>query len=43
VAFISLVLVLVYYNLGLTYNYQAPWDGADWTYESVWKEIKRLF
>lgn len=42
-AFISLVLVLVYYNLGLTYHYQAPWDGADWTYESVWKEIKRLF
>lgn len=41
--FSGLYLLLVYYNLGLTYQYQAPWDGPGWTYESVWVEIKKLF
>ncbi len=43
VVFIALCLLLIYYNLGLTYHYQAPWDGPNWTYDSVWNEIKRLF
>ncbi len=42
-AFLALCLLLIYYNLGLTYHYQAPWDGPNWTYDSVWNEIKRLF
>lgn len=43
VAFFALCVLLVYYNLGLTYHYQAPWDGPNWTYDSVWNEVKRLF
>lgn len=43
VAFIAFCLFLIYYNLGLTYNYQAPWDGPNWTYDSVWNEVKKLF
>lgn len=42
-AFLALCFLLIYYNLGLTYHYQAPWDGANWTYESVWREVKRLY
>lgn len=40
----GLSAVFVYYNLGLTYHYvvSAPWDGPDWTYDSVWREIRRL-
>jgi hypothetical protein len=41
--FALLCVLLIYYNLGLTYHYRAPWDGENWTYESVWNEIKRLF
>lgn len=34
----------IYINLEFTYHYlvSAPWDGANWTYESVWKEFRRL-
>jgi len=41
--FVLICILLIYYNLGLTYNYRAPWDGENWTYDSVWNEIKRLF
>lgn len=42
VLFGALCVVLVYYSMGLTYNYRAPWDGPDWTYEKVAVEIERL-
>lgn len=41
--FVALCALLCYYSLGLTYNYRAPWDGADWTYERVWQEVDKLF
>lgn len=41
--FVVLCVLLCYYNLGLTYNYQAPWDGPEWTYERVWQEVKQIF
>ena len=40
---IPLYVVLCYYSVGLTYEYEPPWDGSNWTYQSVWKEIKELF
>ena len=45
IALVVLIGLCVYYNLGLTYHYMvsAPWDGQNWTYDSVWKEIDRLF
>lgn len=42
----SLILfmaLLCYYNLGLTYAYNAPWDGESWTYQSVITEVKKIF
>jgi hypothetical protein len=39
----TLCVVLIYYSMGLTYNYRAPWDGPDWTYEKVAGEVARLF
>ncbi|RXK61852.1 hypothetical protein ESA94_02215 [Lacibacter luteus] len=41
--FLFTVMIFAYYNLGLTYNYSPPWDGPNWTYESVWLEIRKLF
>lgn len=38
-----LIIVLCYYNLGLTHVYTPPWDGPNWTYESWWNEVKRIF
>lgn len=43
VFFILLYGLCVYYSMGLTYNYSPPWDGPDWTYQSVLREIHRLF
>jgi hypothetical protein len=40
---VGICLLLIYYNLGLTYHYAPPWDGPNWTYDSVWNEIKKLF
>ena len=39
-----LLLFLMYYNLGLTYQYidSAPWDGPNWGYEQVGKVVKKL-
>jgi hypothetical protein len=39
-----LLLLLMYYNVGLTYQYidSAPWDGPNWGYEQVWKVVKKL-
>lgn len=37
-----LCVLLIYYNMGLTYNYRAPWDGPNWTYEKVAEEIDLL-
>ena len=37
------VILMVFYNLGLTYHYAPAWDGPDWTYKSVGNEIKRLW
>jgi hypothetical protein len=42
--FWATVLVLMcYYNIGLTYAYSPPWDGEGWTYESLGKELSKLF
>lgn len=35
--------VFIYYSLGMTYLYQAPWDGGNWTYDSVLDQVKKLF
>ena len=43
VLFLILFVLCCYYNLGLTYAYNAPWDGPNWTYDSLWLEIKKLF
>lgn len=40
---LTLVILMIYYNLGLTFAYNAPWDGESWTYQSVWLEIKKIF
>ncbi len=37
------VVILCYYNIGLTHAYIPPWDGPNWTYESWWNEVKKLF
>lgn len=41
--FVLIYALLIYYNLGLTYHYQPPWDGESWTYNSVWREVVRIF
>ncbi|MBK8818655.1 MAG: hypothetical protein IPN49_06020 [Saprospiraceae bacterium] len=43
IALTSLIILLCYYNLGLTYAYRPPWDGAGWTYESWWSVVRNLF
>ncbi|MEJ8819251.1 hypothetical protein [Lacibacter sp. H407] len=43
ISFLCIAALLIYYNLGLTYHYNPPWDGPNWTYESLWTEIKKLF
>jgi hypothetical protein len=43
VLFILFYFLLIYYNLGLTYQYMPPWDGPGWTYGSVWNEVCKLF
>ncbi len=40
---VAAILILCYYNVGLTYAYQPPWDGYSWTYNSWWGEVKKLF
>ena len=41
--FVLVFLVFCYYNIGLTYAYNPPWDGEQWTYQSVINEVKKLF
>lgn len=43
VLILAICALLIYYNLGLTYHYNPPWDGPEWTYEKVWIEIGKLF
>ena len=43
VFFMIIYLFFIYYNIGLTSLYIPPWDGPNWTYESVWNEIRKLF
>ena len=40
---LAVLVILCYYNLGLTYAYQPPWDGDNWTYESVIYQVKKIF
>jgi len=42
-AFYALFFVCCYYSTGMTYLYNAPWDGERWTYLSVLNEVKKLF
>ena len=42
ILFIVFYLFFIYYNIGLTYLYQPPWDGPSWTYQSLLNEIKKL-
>ena len=37
------IIILCYYNLGLTYAYRPPWDGENWTYDSLIYQIKKIF
>lgn len=37
------IIILCYYNLALTYAYQPPWDGDNWTYDSVIYQVKKIF
>lgn len=39
----SILLVFIYYNLGLTFLYTPPWDGTNWTYQTLFAEITKLF
>ncbi|MBK9736134.1 MAG: hypothetical protein IPO92_14720 [Saprospiraceae bacterium] len=40
----GIVFVLFcYYNIGMTNAYNPPWDGENWTYQSVINEVKKLF
>lgn len=43
ILFVVMYLLLIQYNLGLTYLYAPPWDGPSWTYESLFNEIKKIF
>jgi hypothetical protein len=42
----TIIIICCYYSVGLTFLYQqslTPWDGADWTYTSLWMAIKQLY
>lgn len=38
-----LALLFAWANIGLSWNYLSPWDGPEWTMQSVQREYLRLF
>lgn len=39
---VSVPLFLAYLNIGLSWNYLSPWDGPEWTMQSVQREYGKL-
>ncbi len=39
----GLLVFMVYYNIKMTYQYDPPWDGPNWTWSTYYEEVQELF